>query len=62
MLGTRADAWLAAAVAAVALGAEPDARLFLARAAERAGGAWPSPHAAESFRALAAALGAGGTP
>jgi tetratricopeptide (TPR) repeat protein len=59
LLQERPEPWLVAALAAAALRAGPDARLFLARAAERAGAGYASPHHRELHRELAAALGGG---
>ena len=57
-LRERPEAWLVAALAAAGLGAAADARLFLGRATERAGGRWASPHHRALHRALLAASGA----
>ena len=55
-LRERPEAWLVAALAAAGLGAAGDARLFLARATERAVGGWASPHHRALHRALRASL------
>jgi len=60
LLRDRPEPWLVAALAAGALGAASDARLFLGRAAALGAGGYASPHYRELHRALAA--GAGGRP
>jgi tetratricopeptide (TPR) repeat protein len=59
LLRDRPEPWLVAALAAAALGAAADARLFLGRAAAL-GGTYTSPHYRELHRELAA--GSGGPP
>jgi tetratricopeptide (TPR) repeat protein len=59
LLKDRPEPWLVAALAAATLRAGADARLFLSRAAERAGDGYASPHHRELHRELQAALGGG---
>jgi len=58
-LGPQPDGWLVAAAAAHRLGATADARLLLARAAERRSAGWECPHRQDRHDALARALAAG---
>jgi predicted Zn-dependent protease len=54
------DAWTLAALCARAAGSPGDARLLLARARERASGAWVAPHRSGRLAELGASLGASG--